>query len=335
MEKKKGYKGFKKGLICDPTGKNPFQYAEYTTFEESDAKICNCGLHFCENPFDVLDHYGFVGNDGTLNEFAEVEALDECLTDDNKKFVTKKLHIGAKLSIAGLVQAFVDFTFGKVDWKNGAATNTGNQSAATNTGNRSAATNTGYRSAATNTGDWSAATNTGNQSAATNTGYRSAATNTGDWSAATNTGDWSAATNTGDWSAATNTGNQSAATNTGNRSAATNTGDWSAATNTGNRSAATNTGYRSAATNTGDWSAATNTGDWSAAAVEGKESFAVATGIEGKAKGSLGCYIAVAEYEETEDGYRLIDFKSHIVDGETIKADTFYTLKNGEFVETE
>jgi len=290
MEKKKGYKGFKKGLICDPTGKNPFQYAENTTFEESDAKICNCGLHFCENPFDVLDHYGFVGNDGTLNEFAEVEALDECLTDDNKKFVTKKLHIGAKLSIAGLVQAFVDFTFGKVDWKNGAATNTGDWSAATNTGNRSAATNTGY------------------QSAATNTGYQSAATNTGDWSAATNTGNRSAATNTGNRSAATNTGYQSAATNTGNRSAATNTGNRSAATNTGNRSAA---------------------------AVEGKESFAIATGVEGKAKGSLGCYIAVAEYEETEDCYRLIDFKSHIVDGETIKADTFYMLKNGEFVETE
>ncbi len=272
MENKKGYKGFKKGLICDPTGKNPFQYAENTTFEESDAKICNCGLHFCENPFDALDHYGFVGNDGTLNEFAEVEALDECLTDDNKKFVTKKLHIGAKLSIAELVQAFVDFTFGKVDWKNDAATNTGNQSAATNTG------------------DCSAVTNTGNQSAATNTGNRSAATNTGDCSAATNTGDCSAATNTGNRSAATNTGNQSAATNTGNQSAA---------------------------------------------AVEGKESFAIATGIEGKAKGSLGCYIAVAEYGETEDSYRLVDFKTHIVDGETIKADTFYMLENGEFVEVE
>ncbi|HAS37300.1 MAG TPA: hypothetical protein DCS04_01595, partial [Ruminococcaceae bacterium] len=78
-----------------------------------------------------------------------------------------------------------------------------------------------------------------------------------------------------------------------------------------------------------------NTGYQSAAAVEGKESFAIATGIEGKAKGSLGCYIAVAEYEENEDGYRLVDFKSHIVDGETIKADTFYMLKNGELVEVE
>ena len=26
----KGYKAFKKGLIFDPTGKNPFQYAENT-----------------------------------------------------------------------------------------------------------------------------------------------------------------------------------------------------------------------------------------------------------------------------------------------------------------
>ena len=200
----KGYKGFSKGLICKDK-----QYAENTTFEEDRAEICKCGMHFSENPFDVLEHYGFVDDKGILNEFAEVEALDECLTNDNKKFVTKKLHIGAKLSIAGLVQAFVDFTFNKIDWKNDAATNTGN------------------------------------------------------------------------------------------------------------RSAATNTGYRSAAM------------------VEGKESFAIATGVEGKAKGVLGCYTAVAEYKEIDNKYHLVDFKSHIVDGETIKPDTFYMLKDGEFVEAE
>ena len=36
----KGYKAFKKGLICDPTGKNPFQYAENTAFE-TDYKLEN------------------------------------------------------------------------------------------------------------------------------------------------------------------------------------------------------------------------------------------------------------------------------------------------------
>ena len=133
------------------------------------------------------------------------------------------------------------------------------------------------------------------------------------------------ATNTGYWSAATNTGGQSAATNTGYQSAATNTGD---------RSAATNTGYWSAATNTGDRSAATNTGDWSAAVVGGKESIAISTGFEGKARGALGCYIVIAEWGKDENGNRkLMGVKSHKVDGEVIKPDVFYVLKNGEFVE--
>ena len=133
----------------------------------------------------------------------------------------------------------------------------------------------------------------------------------------------------------TNTGNQSAATNTGDRSAATNTGNQSAATNTGDRSAATNTGDQSAATNTGNWSAATNTGYQSAAIVEGKESIALATGINSKAKGKIGCFIVLAEWKEINYEYHIVDVKSAKVDGENIKEDTFYTLKDGKFVEAD
>ena len=143
------------------------------------------------------------------------------------------------------------------------------------------------------------------------------------------------ATNTGYQSAATNTGDRSAATNTGNQSAATNTGDQSAATNTGNRSAATNTGDQSAATNTGDRSAATNTGNRSAAIVEGKESIALATGIKSKAKGKTGCFIVLTEWKEINFEYYLVDVKSAKVDGENIKEDTFYMLKDGKFVEVD
>ena len=243
----KGYKGFNKGLIC--RGK---KYEENTVFEESNAEICISGMHFCENPFDVLTYYPFVSDNAELNEFAEVESLAEAETDDEKKFCTKKLKVGKKLDIAGLCSAFVDFTLGKA------------VNSATNTGDCSAATNAGNRSAATNTGDYSAATNIGR------------------------------------------------------RSAATNTGNCSAATNTGNRSAAITIGYRSSAT------------------VEGNESFAITTGMDSKAKGALGCYIAVAEWGKGENGeYQLKDFKAHKVDGREIKADTFYTLRDGEFVEVE
>ena len=134
---------------------------------------------------------------------------------------------------------------------------------------------------------------------------------------------------------ATNTGDYSAATNTGDRSAATNTGDYSAATNTGNKSAATNTGDYSAATNTGDYSAATNTGNKSAAIVEGKESIALATGIKSKAKGKIGCFIVLTEWKEINNEYHIVDIKSAKVDGENIKEDTFYMLKDGKFVEVD
>ena len=294
----KGYKGFEKGLIC--RGK---QYTENTVFEEENAEICKSGMHFCKNPFDVWSFYPPCGKNGELNDFAEVEALDEVKTDDNMKFCTSKLRIGKKLAFTDFVNAGVKAILNDME-----------SNTKTNTGDFSAATNTGDFSAATNTGDYSAATNTGNYSAATNTGYRSAATNTGDFSAATNTGNYSAATNTGDYSAATNTGN---------RSAATNTGDFSAATNTG---------YRSTATNTGEYSAATNTGCCSAATVEEKNSVAIVTGYGSKAKGVKGSWIVCTERDKN---YNILCVKATEIDGEKIKENTFYTLKNGDFVESE
>ena len=120
--------------------------------------------------------------------------------------------------------------------------------------------------------------------------------------------------------------------NTGNRSAATNTGYQSAAMNTGDRSAATNTGNQSAATNTGNWSAATNTGNWSAATVGGAESIAVVTGYGSKAKGAVGCWLVLTERDEK---MHILGVQAVCVDGETIKADTFYMLKNGAIIEVD
>ena len=104
----KGYKGFNKGLVCLDK-----QYAENTVFEEERAEICKCGMHFCENPFDVLDYYDLVNADGSFNDFAEVESLGDVKTDDNKKYCTTKLKIGAKLTFAGFVEACVDFVLEK------------------------------------------------------------------------------------------------------------------------------------------------------------------------------------------------------------------------------
>ena len=100
---KKGYKAFEKGMICK--GK---EYKENTTYEESGNDICESGvMHYCENPFDVLDYYPLVDDNGNFSEFAEVEALGNDLKKDNKS-ASNKLHIGAKLSFKNFIKACVD-----------------------------------------------------------------------------------------------------------------------------------------------------------------------------------------------------------------------------------
>ena len=96
----KGYKAFAKGMICH--GK---QYAENSTFEEAGAETC-CRegmMHFCETPFDCLDYYPLIDENGELIEIAEVEALDKVVCEDNKR-ASKKIKIGAKLSFRDFIK---------------------------------------------------------------------------------------------------------------------------------------------------------------------------------------------------------------------------------------
>ena len=102
----KGYKAFNKGM----KSKLNKQYFENTVFEEDVAEVRHCGMHFCKSPLDTLDHYPLVNDKGEITEFAEVEALDEVKTDDYKLYCTKKLKIGAKISLAGFIKASLDVT---------------------------------------------------------------------------------------------------------------------------------------------------------------------------------------------------------------------------------
>ena len=121
------------------------------------------------------------------------------------------------------------------------------------------------------------------------------------------------------------TGNQGAASATGNQGAASATGYRGAASATGDRGAASATGYRGAASATGDQGAASATG---------KAGVALAAGYECKAMGALGCAICCVERGEWDgEAHPIIAVKAAIVDGEKIKADTWYRLKNGEFEE--
>ena len=92
---------------------------------------------------------------------------------------------------------------------------------------------------------------------------------------------------------------------------------------------------------TGNYGASSATGYKGTSSAGDPESVAVAWGYHGKAKGVLGAHLVLADWEGDEDDYwnqdswQLKGAKMVRVDGEIIKPDTYYTMKNGEVVEAE
>ena len=335
MEQKiKAYKAFDKDLSC-----RGFKYKVGKEYEETgDIKACEKGFHACPYPLDVFGYYAPAGS-----RFCEVEQSGKIDDSESDKVCSSKIRIGAELDIRGLVKAAVSYVkercTNECNAEPGKPATAGDSGAAT-AGDSGAAT-AGDSGAAT-AGNGGAAT-AGNCGAAT-AGYRGAAT-AGDGGAATagnrgaaTAGDSGAATagyrgaaTAGDSGAAT-AGNRGAAT-AGNCGAAT-AGDSGAAT-AGNGGAATagncgaaTAGYRGAAT-AGYRGAATSRGK----ASTGSNGLSVARGNNVRVKGGIGAILVIAE--EGEDTYDIVDWKAVVVDGEVVKADTWYRLENGELVEVD
>ena len=105
MDNLNGFKAFEPGMICK--GK---QYQENTDYEEEGGEICEKGMmHYCVNPFDVLNFYPLVNDSGKVSDFATVKALEKPVEGDSGEFATRKLHIGVKLGLPGFIKACIDY----------------------------------------------------------------------------------------------------------------------------------------------------------------------------------------------------------------------------------
>ena len=89
-------------------------------------------------------------------------------------------------------------------------------------------------------------------------------------------------------------------------------------------------GWSGNAAASGERGCAVSSGKYGSAEANGKQCIAVAFGEQGRARGKIGNWIVVAEYGSDRE---IIEPKIAVVDGENIKQDTWYTVKNGEFVE--
>ena len=115
--------------------------------------------------------------------------------------------------------------------------------------------------------------------------------------------------------------------------------DYGASSATGYKGASSATGDYGASSATGNCGASSATGYKGASSAKDPESIAIAWGYKGRVSGVKGSFLVLADWEGDEseywkpDTWKLKGAKMVRVDGEHIKENTWYTMRNGKIVE--
>lgn len=298
----KTVKGFDENLRC-----RDFQYevgGQYKIENDDPIMLCHNGFHAIaedRDPISVFEYYP-PAFDGKRSRYCKVEVGGKTDTDGDK-IVGSEIKVGPEIGVPGIIKAHID-------WVKSRTTNKNSKEV------ENLVISNDYVVATA--GDHGVAT-AGNCGAAT-AGYHGAAI-TSEYGAAT-------AGNCGEATA----GYRGAAT-AGDRGAAT-AGDCGAATAgyrgaaiAGNYGAAT-AGYCGAAT-AGDYGTATSRGSVSV----GANGVGCVRGTNVKIKGGLGAILMIAV--EECNILEIKEWKTIVVDGQSVKENTWYTLENGNIVEAE
>ena len=343
MENAKGYKAFAPGMIC--RGK---QYAENTDYEEAGGAICGEGMmHYCVNPFDTLNFYDLVGKNGKFSDFAEVEALDPPVSGSDGKFAAKKLHIGAKLSFAGFVKACIDYTKeqaidnmpkSEIGTGNSAQIgssgyyaqigSSGNYAQIGSSGNSAKIGSSGNYAQIGSSGYYAKIGSSGYSAQIGSSGYSAQIGSSGNSAKIGSSGYYAKIGSSGNSAKIGSSGNYAQIGSSGNYAQIGSSGDSAQIGSSGNSAQIGSSGYYAKIGSSG-YSAQINS--------TGEDSVICCAGSGSVVKAKAGSWITLAEWEYSDEKGRYIPryVKTEYVDGEKIKADTWYQLKNGEFVEVE
>ena len=307
----KAFKGFDKHLRC-----RSFQYEVGKEYQEQEAALCRKGFHACENPLDTFRYYP-----PTDSRYCEVE-IDDIgqRNSDDSKVCGKKIKIGEEIGLDGVIKAGVQFIFETCEGsaENHASGASGNAAASGASGNADAS---GWRGNAAASGE------SGNAAASGWRGNAAASGESGNAAASGASGNAAASGESGNAAASGWRGNAAASGESGNAAASGWSGNAAASGASGNAAASGESGNAAAS---GSWGTATVTGRDGRASALGEQCVAVAWGNNSLAKGTLGNWIVVSERGSSGD---IVDAKLARVDGETIREDTWYTLRRGEIVE--
>ena len=300
----KSYKGFDKNLRC-----RGFQYKIGGIYEmDGKIKMCNRGFHACESPFDVFDYYTMIDS-----RFCEVEQ-DGNISKWNRgtKICSSKIKIKAELKLADMINLGVEW-LKEITSPEKIKTSIKDNSS----GNNARIGSSGYGAQIGSSGNDARIGSSGNN----------AKIGSSDYGAQIGSSGYDAQIGS--------SGNNAQIGSSGNNAKIGSSGDGAQIGSSGYDAQIGSSGDGAQIGSSGYGAKISSSGYGAKIDSTGEDCVIMCAGINSVAKASKGSWVTLSEWSYSGEKQRYIPIcvKTEFVDGEKIKADTYYSLKGGVFVE--
>ena len=320
------YKGFDKNMQC-----RGFQYEVGKEYEmDGEIKCCNRGFHACKSPLEVWDYYDMLNS-----RYAEVEQSGKIEEEEEKstKICSSRIKIKAELKLADIINIGVewlkDITSPSKVKADGVLNDNGDRMKQIGS--------SGYYAQIGSSGDYAKIGSSGDYAKIGSSGY---------YAQIGSSGDYAQIGSSGDYAKIGSSGYSAKIGSSGDYAKIGSSGDYAKIGSSGYYAKIGSSGYSAKIGSSGDYAKIGSSGYYAQIGSSGyyakidstgEDSVIMCAGNSSIAKAKVGSWITLAEWKWSDEKKRDVPVcvKTEYVDGENIKADTWYQLKNGKFVEVE
>ena len=298
------YKAFDKNMQC-----RGFQYEVGKEYEmDGEIKCCNRGFHACKSPMEVWSYYDMLNS-----RYAEVEQSGKIEKEENStKVCSSRIKIKDELKLADIINIGVEWL---KDITSPSKVKT--DSTLSSSGYSAQIGSSGYYAQIGSSGDSAKIGSSGYYAKIGSSGYSAKIGSSGDCAKIGSSG-YSAKIGSSGYSAKIGS-----------------SGDYAKIGSSGDSAQIGSSGDSAKIGSSGDSAQIGSSGDCAQIDSTGEDSVIMCAGNNSKAKAKIGSWITLAEWKWSDEKKRDVPacVKTEYVDGKNIKADTWYQLKNGKFVE--
>ena len=319
----KSYKAFDKNMQC-----RGFQYEVGKEYEmDGEIKCCERGFHACKSPMEVWDHYDMLNS-----RFAEVEQSGKIEEEENStKICSSHIKIKTELKLADIINIGVewlkDITSTSKVKADGVLNDNGDR--------RKQIGSSGNYAKIGSSGNYAKIGSSGYYAKIGSSGYYAKIGSSGDYAKIGSSGNSAQIGSSGNSAQIGSSGNHAKIGSSGNSAQIGSSGDYAKIGSSGNYAKIGSSGYSAQIGSSGNYAQIGSSGDYAKIDSTGEDSVIMCAGNSSIVKAKAGSWITLSEWEWNNEKNRYVPVcvKTEYVDGENIKADTWYQLKNGKFVE--